>query len=87
MEKTKLKTGSISRLPENEFDERHVKVRISMFVDSDVLAAIKAQAKRKGRIGYQTLINQKLREIFLQEETLEDRIARLEKLVLKKKGT
>jgi len=86
MEKTKLKTGSVSKLPANEFDERHVKVRISMFVDSDVLAAIKAQAKRQGGIGYQTLINQKLREIFLQEETLEDRIARLEKLVLRKKG-
>ena len=86
MEKTKFKTGKVSKIPQDEFAPKNVKIRISMFVDGDVLEAAKKSAKQRGDIGYQTLINQKLRELFLDEESVEDRLARLEKIVLKKHG-
>jgi uncharacterized protein (DUF4415 family) len=86
MEKTKFKTGKVSRIPEDEFEPKNMKVRISMFIDGDVLESAKETAKHRGDIGYQTLINQKLREVFLNEETVEDRLARLEKIVLKKRA-
>jgi uncharacterized protein (DUF4415 family) len=86
MEKTKFKTGKESRIPKDEFDDKNVKIRISMFVDGDVLDAVKKTAKKSGGIGYQTLINQKLRDVFLSEESVEDRLARLESVVLKKRA-
>jgi len=79
----KIKTGNIEIGP-NEFSSKHGKFRVNMFVDLDVVDEIrKAAAKR--HLPYQTLINQKLREIFMDEATLEDRVAKIEKLVLKKK--
>jgi hypothetical protein len=55
-----------------------------MFLDGDVLKACKKQAEVVG-LGYQTLINQKLRELFLNKNTatLEARITALEKLIVK----
>lgn len=47
------------------------KTRITMYVDDDVLAAFRAQAEQQG-IGYQTAINQVLRDYLQQgESTLE----------------
>ena len=86
MEKNKFKNSKVSKIAQNEFNPKNVKIRISMFVDGDILDAAKKLAKQRGDIGYQTLINQKLREIFLDEESVEDRLSRLEEIVLKKHG-
>lgn len=48
------------------------KTRITMYVDDDVLAAFRTQAEEQG-IGYQTAINQVLRDYLHQgESTLEN---------------
>ena len=86
MEKNKFKTGKVSRIPKDEFERKNVKIRISMFVDSDVLEAVKKVARQRSDIGYQTLINQKLRDVFLNEESVEDRLSRLENAILKKRA-
>jgi hypothetical protein len=80
----KIKTGNIEIGPD-EFNPKHSKFRVNMFVDLDVVEEIRRVAAQRN-IAYQTLINQKLREIFLHEETLEDRVARLEKLLKKKRA-
>jgi len=64
-------------LPEN------VKLRISIFIPEDVLTEFRKEAKKKN-MGYQTLMNQVLRQHITKEETLEDRIVKLEKVVFKK---
>jgi hypothetical protein len=80
----KIKTGNVEIGPD-EFNPKKGKFRVNMFVDLDVVDEIrKAAAKR--HIPYQTLINQKLREVFLSEESIEDRVARIENIVLKKRS-
>lgn len=49
-------------LPDNP--EQH-KVRVNMFVDGDVVLAVRKAAKDEG-IKYQTLINKTLREFFVR---------------------
>lgn len=75
-----VKLGKVSLPP---FKARDVKVRITMFVDADVLDAFKAAArKREPAIGYQTLINEKLRETLpALDKSLADQVAELRKQV------
>jgi predicted DNA binding CopG/RHH family protein len=49
-------------------DLENGKQRLNMWVDIDVIDVIKEKAKNQG-IGYQTLINQSLREQFLAERS------------------
>ncbi len=80
----KIKTGKIEIGPD-EFNTKKGKFRVNMFVDLDIVDEIrKAAAKR--HIPYQTLINQKLREVFMNEQSIEDRVSRIEELVLKKRS-
>jgi len=41
---------------------RHTKVRITIFLDLDILDFFKARAAKRGKAPYQTQINQALRE-------------------------
>ncbi|MBN8554207.1 MAG: BrnA antitoxin family protein [Deltaproteobacteria bacterium] len=66
-------------LPENEFDPKNVKERITIFIDQDILDFFKARAKKIGS-KYQTLINQALKE-WQRKSSLEKRIEALEKQV------
>lgn len=59
-------------LPEN------IKIRVNMFMDLDVVEHFRKQAKEKG-LGYQTLINQALREHASGHKSLERRVEELEK--------
>jgi len=79
----KIKTGNIDIGP-NEFSPKTGKFRVNMFVDLDVVDEIRKVATKR-HIPYQTLINQKLREIFMNEATIEERVARIEEIVLKKR--
>ncbi len=80
----KIKTGKVEIGPD-EFNPKKGKFRVNMFVDLDVVDEIRRVATKR-RIPYQTLINQKLREIFMNETSLEDRVAHIEKIVLKKRA-
>ncbi len=42
--------------------DRYTKVRITIFIDNDVLKFFKARAAKRGKPAYQTQINQALRE-------------------------
>ena len=50
------------RMPPIDELDRHTKVRITMFVDNDVLKFFKARAAKPGAGPYQTQINRALRE-------------------------
>ena len=80
----KIKTGKVE-ITTDEFNPKKGKFRVNMFVDLDVLDEIRKFAEKR-HIPYQTLINQKLREVFMNEESIEDRVARIEKIVLKKRS-
>lgn len=51
-----------------DLDYKDAKVKVSMFLDGDLLLAVKSEAKKTGQ-KYQSLINKTLREIFLNEVT------------------
>lgn len=67
---------------------KNVKVRVTAMIDADVLDELRAQAEASG-VGYQTLLNMKLRETTLGEtvvdknviRTIVDKIKKLEKKV------
>ena len=75
--KGKINYGNVNIDPE-EFNPRNVKIRVTMFVDEEVLDAFRAAAEKHG-VGYQTLMNQKLRESLQGlDKTIVDRVAALE---------
>lgn len=76
-------------LDHDEFDPKYSKVRITTFIDLDVIESLKKKAKKQGR-GYQTLLNEILREKVMGEKAsnemelfqkLINRIERLEERV------
>ena len=77
-----VKYGKVE-LDADEFDQRHCKVRVTMMIDEDIVEAFRGEAVKK-HIGYQTLINQKLRESISGQNTFEKRLEALEKIVSKK---
>ncbi len=81
--KRKIKYGSVE-LPDEAFESRNAKFRITMFVDLDVLDEIRKRAKAKG-LPYQTYINQFLRETHLGSAE-EDRIRQIVRDELAKTG-
>ena len=77
-----IKYGKVE-LDADEFDKKHCKVRVTMMIDEDVVEAFRNEAVKK-RVGYQTLINQKLRESISGQNSFEKRLEALEKIVSKK---
>lgn len=64
----------------SEISAKEVKTRVTTFIDTDVLRALKKEAKAK-KSGYQTLLNEYLRAAVLGSReglTLLDRIEGLE---------
>ena len=78
----KIEYGKVD-LPEDEFESKNIKERITIFIDQDVLDKFRARAKKEST-KYQTLINHALREVS-DKPDLEDRVEALEK-ALKKLG-
>ena len=50
------------KMPPHDQLARHTKVRITIFLDLDILTFFKARAAKRGKPAYQTQINQALRE-------------------------
>jgi predicted DNA binding CopG/RHH family protein len=82
MAKQKINYASKSVLDSDEFDPKFTKVLISTRLDSEVLKAVKAAAKERG-LGYQTLINQVLKDHFVGNSE-EERIRRIVREELKR---
>jgi len=67
---------------------KEVKIRVTTMIDADVLDELKAMAKEAG-VGYQSLLNLKLREVILGEavvnkntiRSITDKLSKLEKKV------
>lgn len=70
----KIKYGNVE-LPEEAFNPKNAKFRVTMFVDLDVLDEIRKRAAKEG-LPYQTFINQLLRRTVLSSAE-EDRIRRI----------
>lgn len=66
------------------WNSSETKVRITTFLDEDLLVKIKEEAKTQGK-KYQSLLNERLREVFMGEEGLETRLRKLEEEVFKKR--
>lgn len=78
----KITYGKVE-IPEDAFDPRNVKERITIMVDQDVLDEYRSKAQKTGD-KYQSLINRTLRQA-LEKPELEKRIEKLE-LKMKKLG-
>ncbi|MCB9083608.1 MAG: BrnA antitoxin family protein [Bdellovibrionaceae bacterium] len=84
IKKKKIKYGD-EELDRDEFDVKNAKFRVTAFVDSEVVEALRKQAKTQGK-GYQTLMNEILREAVLGDSSYESRLKKLEKAVFKKRA-
>jgi uncharacterized protein (DUF4415 family) len=66
------------KLSNDEFDKKNTKIRITTFIDIDLLERLKEEAALTGK-RYQTLLNEKLREILLEEETIKSTLSDINK--------
>ena len=78
-----IQLGKKDVLKDSDFESKNIGHRISIVIPEDVLMLFREEAEDKG-IGYQTLINQILREYALKEKNLESRVEKLEKILFKK---
>lgn len=73
--KTKnIKYSKKDKLPPDEFEKKNSKVRITTFIDLDILEKLKEEAAETGS-KYQTLLNEKLRKILLEEKTIKEALS------------
>lgn len=86
MKSTKTKKISYGKIdiPEEDFDMKDAKFRVTMFIDLVVLDEIRKRAAKK-RLPYQTYINQILRETVLGNSE-EERIRKIVREELAKKS-
>lgn len=62
-----IQYGNVN-IAEEDFLPKNIKIRVTTFVDLDVVEALKAEAHKK-KMKYQTLLNEILRERMFSEET------------------
>ena len=82
--KKKIKYGSVS-IPDDAFNSKETKFRVTMFLDLDVLDKIRKKAKERG-LPYQTYINQALRDLVFGQE-MDERIRRIVREELSKRAS
>ncbi len=82
--KKKIEYGT-EDIEADEFDSKNAKFRVTAFIDLEVVEALRKQARAQGK-GYQTLMNEVLREAVLGESSYESRLKKLEKAVFKKQA-
>ena len=81
MKNKNITYGKKELLTDEDFEPKNIKVRINTYIDMDIIDALKKEAKINGE-KYQTLLNQKLREIVLDDKitSIKDIEKRLEKV-------
>lgn len=80
----KISYGSVS-LPDDAFNPKETKFRVSMYLDLDVLDEIRKLAKNRG-MPYQTYINQMLRDVVFGSE-MDEKIRTIVRQELSKTGS
>jgi hypothetical protein len=90
--KNKLKFGNKDLLSDDALDPKNVKIRITTFIDEDVLIMLKSYAKKRGS-KYQTILNSLLRSFFDKpekgskvSELSEERVRKIVREELKKRA-
>ena len=83
MGKSKKQVSREPMITEDDIKSENAKIRISMFIPISLQDAYKVEAAKLG-IGYQTLMQIKLREAL--DNPIEDRLARVEKKLFSKHG-
>ena len=83
--KAAIVKGTIKSKSQVDEALREQKTLTSIRLDKEIVEIAKKMAKKEG-VGYLTWLNTKLRQIVLGEDRLEDRIAKLEKIVFKKRA-
>jgi uncharacterized protein (DUF4415 family) len=78
MKTNKLKYSKKDKLVEDEFDKKNTKIRITTFIDIDLIEKLKEEAMQTGK-KYQTLLNEKLRQILMEEEKIKTTLFNLDK--------
>lgn len=77
--KGKTKLATKSRLTEDILDPKNHKVRITTWIDGDLLQHLKMKAEAEGT-RYQSLLNKLLRDLLInQESDVQARLAAIEK--------
>ena len=79
----KIKYGKKDLLIEDDLDPKNHKVRITSFIDGDILVELKARAEQQGT-RYQTLLNQLLRQALKDSASVAERLKKLEEAVFRK---
>ncbi len=79
----KVKYGKKDIVPIDALDPKNHKVRITSFIDGDILVELKQRALQEGT-KYQTLMNQLLRQSLKDTESLAERLKKLEAVVFRK---
>jgi uncharacterized protein (DUF4415 family) len=82
MKNNKIIYSKKDKLSSDEFEKQNTKVRITTFIDVDVVEKLKEEAAHTGK-KYQTLLNEKLREVVLEEETLKSTLSDIDKRLTK----
>lgn len=89
MKSTKKKSKKIAygniEAPEGFDDPKNHKVRVTMWMDGDLLMALKKRAEEVGA-GYQTLAQKLLRDALTETESFAARLERIEKALKLKTG-
>jgi len=76
--KNNITYGKKDRLSDDEFDSKRTKIRVTTFIDLDIIEKLKEEAKSTGK-KYQTLLNEKLRQYVFEEETNQTTLSNLDK--------
>jgi uncharacterized protein (DUF4415 family) len=82
----KIKYGKVDLIPDDAFEPKNVKERVTMFVDQDVVNEFRKWASQMPGGKYQTLMNQALRRFAFgaEENEFEQRLNTLHQGLLKK---
>lgn len=83
--KKDIKFGNSDILEKDEFNPKHGKERITLFVDQQVVDAFREKAEIEGE-KYQALMRKTLRDFIYKKNDLEERITRIENSLFKKEA-
>jgi uncharacterized protein (DUF4415 family) len=78
MKTEKEKYSENDKLSSDEFEKKNVKIRITTFIDLDILVKLKEEAALSGK-KYQTLLNEKLREFMIEEDSIKSKLSDMNK--------
>jgi predicted DNA binding CopG/RHH family protein len=81
---SKVKYGKIE-VPENPFDPKTTKIKVTSWFDADLILMLKEKAAQEGT-KYQTLMNHLLREAVMKHMSIEQRLEKIERTLKIKTG-